>query len=138
MPVIDIDFDVFKALTNKRATESETYNDVLRDMLGLPRPAKQTKPHGNPVNGMAWVSKGVTFPDGTEFRANYKGAVHAAKIERGRLIADGGKRSTSLSHAARLVTNNSVDGWVFWEVKRPGDTSWRKAQTLRDSMPAHA
>ena len=88
------------------------------------------------MNDMAWVSKGVTFPDGTQFRANYKGAVHAARIERGRLIADGGKRSTSLSHAARLITNNSVDGWVFWEVKRPGDTSWRKAQTLRDSVQA--
>ena len=131
MPVIDIDFEVYKALTVKRATESETYNDVLRELLGLPeavRPIRSTAVS----NGMAWVSKGVTFPDGTEFRANYKGVIYAAQIARGRVVAEGGKRATSLSNAARLVTNNSVDGWNFWEVKRPGDTEWRKAAVLRD------
>jgi hypothetical protein len=135
MPVIDIDFDVYKALTLKRETESHTYNDVLREMLELGPKTKRAILKG-PVVGMGWVSKGVTFPDGTEFRANYKGVLYSARVERGRLIAEGDKRASSLSNAARLITNNSVDGWVFWEVKRPGDTSWRKASLLRDNAAA--
>ena len=63
-----------------------------------------------------WHDVGVKkrgFPRRQQVSGELQGTVRAAKIERGRLIADGGKRSTSLS-AARLVTNNSVDGW------RPG------------------
>jgi hypothetical protein len=32
--VIEVDFEVFKELTNRRAAESVTYNDVIRDLLG--------------------------------------------------------------------------------------------------------
>ena len=35
MTSIEVDFDVYKVLTMKRETESVTYNDVLRKMLGL-------------------------------------------------------------------------------------------------------
>jgi len=133
-PVIDIDFDVYKELTIKRKTESDSYNDVLRRMLNLD--AKKTPSLSEasliPRGGSAWVSKGVTFPDGTEFRATYKGRVCMAKIARGRLVAENEKVATSLSQAARFITNNSVDGWVFWEVKRPSDLDWRKATDLRN------
>ena len=35
MPQIEIDFEVFKALTARRLTEYETENDVLRALLKL-------------------------------------------------------------------------------------------------------
>lgn len=35
MHTIDIDFDVYKALTMRREKEEMSYNDVLRQMLGL-------------------------------------------------------------------------------------------------------
>jgi negative regulator of replication initiation len=35
MQTIQIDFDVYKALTVRRSSEDVTYNDVLREMLGL-------------------------------------------------------------------------------------------------------
>lgn len=133
-PVIDIDFDVYKQLTMKREAESDSYNDVLRRMLNLE--AKKTAPLNgttlSPRSGSAWVSKGVTFPDGTEFRATYKGRVCGAKIIQGRFIDENEKTATSLSQAARFITNNSVDGWIFWEVKRPSDLEWRKAGDLRN------
>ncbi len=34
MTNIDVDFDVLKALMLKRASESVSYNEVLRDLLG--------------------------------------------------------------------------------------------------------
>lgn len=35
MMTIDIDFDVFKELTRRRSSEEVTYNDVIRELLGL-------------------------------------------------------------------------------------------------------
>ena len=37
MPTIEIDFEVFKALTMQREAESISYNDVIRGLLGTPR-----------------------------------------------------------------------------------------------------
>ncbi len=38
MPQIDIDFEVFKELTNRRPTEEVTHNDLLQELLKLPKP----------------------------------------------------------------------------------------------------
>jgi hypothetical protein len=129
MPTVEIDFDVFKELTVRRLAESDSYNDVIRRLLDL----KPIAPTGKPkaVNGKAWVAKGVSFPDGTLLRAPYKGQLYHAHIKNGRLMVNDGAASSSLSHAARLITNTSVDGWTFWEVKRPTDIEWKKAGDLR-------
>ncbi|GAN81867.1 hypothetical protein [Acidocella aminolytica] len=127
---IDIDFDVWKALTALRMSPTDTYNDVLRGVLNLP-PIEKRPVTIEPAAGMGWVSKGVTFPDGTEFRATYKGQHVTARVARGRLRGAGDKVATSLSQAARMVTQTSVDGWTFWEVKRPNDLQWQQAGTLR-------
>ena len=130
MQSIDIDFDVFKELTMRRTSESDTYNDVLRKLLKLNPIEKRT--NATELNeGKAWISKGVVFPDGTEFRSTYKGQNFTACVAGGQLRGAGDKIANSLSYAARLVTQNSVDGWKFWEVKRPGDLKWRLADALR-------
>ena len=137
MPVIEIDFDVFKKLTMLRRTEADSYNDVLRRLVELPATVESSttkSPTGTPSRA-AWISKGVKFPHGTEFRATYKGSVHSAEIQDGRLVVEGNRRATSLSHAARLITDNAVDGWTFWDMKRPGDASWIKPKSLRDGRP---
>jgi hypothetical protein len=132
MRQIDIDFDVFKELTAKLENESDSYNGVLRRLFKLPAPplanSTPTKQVGRP-----WVSKGVSFDHETAFRANYKGQQYTARVNDGRLMISERGASSSLSHAARLVTNTSVDGWTFWEVKRPTDSNWRKAGELRKS-----
>lgn len=130
MQTIDIDFDVWKALTALRMSPTDTYNDVLRGLLNLPA-IEKTPVSIQPAKGMGWVSKGVTFPDGTEFRATYKGQHVTARVARGRLRGADDKIATSLSQAARMITQTSVDGWTFWEVKRPNDLEWHQAGTLR-------
>lgn len=130
MREIDIDFDVFKELTARLENETDNYNAVLRRTLKLttsaPAKAAPARPLGRP-----WVSKGVSFDHETEFRANYKGQMYSARVNDGRLMISERGASSSLSHAARLVTNTSVDGWIFWEVKRPTDPRWRRAGELR-------
>lgn len=130
MTNIEIDFDVFKELTNRRAAENVTYNDVLRDLLGLePFKSSVTSSAFEPPTG-SWTTKGVTFPAGTEFRANYKGKAIFGKVESGFLVVNG-KRFDSPSAAAVSLTGNMVNGWIFWECRLPGKTSWQVIKTLR-------
>ena len=130
MQTIEIDFDVFKELTNRRTSEAVTYNDVLREVLSLTSSAvPKEESHLNNSVG-AWSTKGVTFPEGTEFRGRYKGQIYYAKVERGALVYNG-KRYESPSPAAVDITGKPWNGWHFWECRVPGKTSWQVIQSLR-------
>lgn len=130
MRTIEVDFDVYKAILLRRPTESVTENDVLRELLGLPKrgdisPAPVATAPGD------WISKGVRFPSGTDFRASYRGEQHFGKVEGGALVLYG-KRYDSPSAAAMAVTKGTpVNGWTFWSCKRPGETQWRTIKMLR-------
>jgi len=115
---IDVDFDVWKALTARREAEAVSYNDVLREMLGLAkRKAVNTRTAG-------YSAGGRHLPNGTELKAEYKGTVYLAGIENGKILSAGGKSFGSLSAAARDITGNNVNGLRFWRAKRPGDDQW--------------
>lgn len=131
MRTIEVDFDVFKALTLRRPSENVTENDVLRDLLGL-----AAKRHGGaspsaPAPG-DWITKGVRFPAATEFRAHYKGQTFLGRVENGVLVLNG-KRFDSPSAAAVSITNNPVNGWHFWQCRIPGQSSWQMIKALRKS-----
>jgi hypothetical protein len=128
---IEIDFDVFKELTSKRDNESVSYNDVLRLLLGLEsNQANVDKKKERISRGKAWTVKRVTFPHGTEFRASYQGREYNAVVDDGALVFEG-KRYTSPSPAAMAITNNSVNGWVFWECRFPGTSQWTSMNRYR-------
>ena len=65
------------------------------------------------------ISKGVRFPQGTQFRASYKGQTHLAEVENGALQLNG-KRYASPSAAAMSITRVPANGWTFWECRIPG------------------
>jgi hypothetical protein len=127
MTAIDVDFEVYKALTLRRETEAMTYNDVIRDLLKLGN--EKTAIPTEPAKGATY--KGVFFPDGTLFEANYKGRRYTGRIRDGAWFDDlDGKIRTSPSHAVNKLTGTSVNGWRFWRCKRPGETTW----TLLDKL----
>lgn len=132
MTQIDVDFEVFKELTARRRSEEMTENDVLREVFGLAKPSRNSNAAHSTVasGGTPWVSKGVTFPPGTEFRATYKGQQYTGVVKDGALVMNG-KRFGSLSAAAVSITGNPVNGWRFWECQLPGTTKWRLAAELR-------
>jgi len=132
MRTIEIDFDVYKALTLRRENEEVSYNDVLRELLELgPVPAPKEPPAASSRNGHPWVSKGVAFPHGTEFRSTYKGEEYRGRIENGALVVNG-KRFNSPSAAAVSITGNPVNGWIFWECRMPGKSTWTTISSLRN------
>src|SRR6476469_9161412 len=97
MPQIEIDFDVFKELTNRRPTEAVTYNDVIRDLLKLPT-RKSTKSAAS--GGKPWVVSDTSFPAGSEFLADYKGRTYSGIARDGKLELDNGGKFTTPSAAA--------------------------------------
>ncbi len=129
MPSIDIDFEVYKEVTARRPSEDVSENDVLRELLGL-LPKQDASVSGNGTAPGAWLTKGVVFPAGTQFRARYRGQTYMACIEGGALVLDG-KAFDSVSAAARSITKNNVDGWRFWECRLPNKSSWVLIKTLR-------
>ena len=111
MATLDVDFDVFKKLTVRRKTEAMTCNDVIRELLELPPVGHEVRPS----DGQVWIQKGVSFPNGTMFRAIYKGVTYIAEVKYGRLELKG-EPMNSLSEAANFVTNTTVNGWRFWHL----------------------
>ena len=129
MHTIDVDFDAYKQLTVLRTTEDVSYNDVIRELLGL-GPTKTILPSEVANSSDDWVVKGVRFPVSTEFRANHKGQMYVARAEKGALVLNG-QRFGSPSKAAGSVTRGSVNGWRFWECRLPGKSSWQLIESLR-------
>jgi hypothetical protein len=129
MQSIDVDFEVFKQLTVLRETEHVTYNDVIRDLLGLNQANTVLTIEEEPSPD-DWVSKGVRFPSETEFRANYKGKMYTGIVKDGMLVVNG-KGYLSPSPAAVSITGSAADGWKFWECKFPGKASWQVIKSLR-------
>jgi len=132
MRSIKVDFDVYKALMARRKSEGVSFNDVLRELLDLDSPSaakhvlklkKPTKP---------WMTKGVKFPHGTEFRSYYNGNDYSGQVDNGALVVDG-ERFDSASEAAFFITGDEVNGWYFWECKLPGKKDWVGMSSLKKS-----
>ena len=130
MQTVEVDFDVYKQLTIRRATEQVTYNDVIRELLGIKAKGVSRPAQSDGLSPQDWVTKGVRFPVGTEFRSEYKGNLIAAKVEAGTLMLNG-KSYDSASAAAMSVTDSAVNGWVFWECRLPGESRWKPIKMLR-------
>ena len=129
MRTIEVDFDVYKALTMRRPSEEVTENDVLRDLLHLPPKKEPGAAPASPAPG-DWIAKGVRFPAGTEFRAHHKGQTHLGRVDAGALLLNG-RRYDSPSAAAVSITGSAVNGWRFWEARSPGKASWQMIESLR-------
>ncbi len=129
MASIEIDFEVFKALTSLRTSEETTYNAVVRNLLKLPAVAATASPTAA-TSKKAWTWKGMTLPHGTQLKAEYKGQAYTAEIQDGRWIQDGQEHG-SPSAAGFAITNSGINGWRFWSARRPGDSGFTPLANLR-------
>lgn len=149
---IEIDFEVFKALTALRESESDSYNAVIRRLLTLNTPSaefvaatdKRLKALGEAIRDSkprsptsdeiqqygVWYGD-VFLPEGTRFRATYKGQTHFGRIANGQWVDSEGVIRSSPSDAAGAISNTNVNGWRFWHVLLPGDAAWRKLEELK-------
>lgn len=148
MHTVSVDFEVFKALTVRLEYEGQTHNDVLRELLGLDSIIEETPPEPAIVNALAawsrdadqfgrpaehgFFSRGLFLPDGTKLRARYKGKQYHAVIQKDHWVDQTGQMQASPSAAATAITETNVNGLRFWEALRPGDTTWRRLEFIRN------
>ncbi|MGY4397000.1 hypothetical protein ACVWZA_002191 [Sphingomonas sp. UYAg733] len=127
---IEIDFEVYKALTTLRESETDSYTGVLRRLLNIPANVDQL-PNSERASLGAWFGK-VHFPEGTQFKAVYKGRAYSAEIGNAGWVDQEGMPRNSPSEAASAVCGGTnVNGWRFWQAKRPGDATWRRIDGFR-------
>jgi hypothetical protein len=140
---IEIDFEVFKELTSRLKDERDTYNEAIRRLLTLPASDLSAdlvsfEPAGvaSQSQGLLGTSPGVWysnvfFPDGTVFRATYKGQTYYASIKESVWVDGFGLTRTSPSDAASAISKTNVNGWKFWFARRPYDADWARLDSLR-------
>jgi len=145
---IEVDFEVFKRLTMLRESEEDSLNHVVRRLLSLAESEEcvgnvhdRLNPASKPtaVNLLlggattkdgAWIGN-VFFPNGTRFRATYKGRTYRAEIKDEVWVGEDGVLRQSPSEAAGAISGTKVNGWRFWYGLRPGDEDWRRLDEFR-------
>ena len=158
MPTIEIDWDVFQAITARRPSQAITPNAVLREVFKedieclrkmhletaahSPAKSQDSTPGREPQGKRALVTKWISFPHGTQLRGSYLGNIYHAEVADGFIVVkglEGKQRFSSLSKAAQAATagvrkSKAVhSGWSFWEYWVPGAHTWRKVQKAKDS-----
>ena len=156
MPTIEIDWDVFQAITARRPSQAITPNVVLREVfkkdierLHRLRPkagslarAQGLDPRKKQAQKRSLVTKWISFPHGTQLRGSYLGKIYRAEIDDGHIAVkglEGNQRFSSLSQAVRAATEGEIknktvhSGWSFWEYLVPDSHIWRKAKKAKDS-----
>ena len=78
----------------------------------------------------AWFDN-TFFPNGTRFRATYKGRTFAAEIRDGCWIGSDGLVRTSPSAAAGAISGTNVNGWRFWHGLLPETSNWRRLDEFK-------
>ena len=146
MKTIEIDFDVHRLIELERRGFEEPENAALRRLLKLPEAvetmqemalADTTKANQkNLGNGAAWSWKGVALPHATELRMEYRGQMVRGRVEHGKWVVEGNSYTSPSDAAGSSVKTKSgerpsLNGWLYWEVKRPGDSTWRKLKGLK-------
>jgi hypothetical protein len=156
---IDVDFDVHKLIELERNSFEESPNEALRRLLKLPPsplPALEPipplpAPSGNgstasvllratPTAGSRpWIDSGVSLPSGTLLRMEYGGETFEGRITDGEWEVRGKMYDSPSGAACALATTRkgkktSLNGWIYWHVKRPGDTQWTLIGDLWDRV----
>jgi hypothetical protein len=134
---IEVDVEVFRFLEGRRASFSQTHNDILRELAGL-KPVSSLAPNATnaaPDQG-DWSWKGVTLPNGTKLRMSYNGQTHVGEITQGAWHVGGAIYRTPSAAAGGVARSRkgarvSLDGWGYWEVKKPDSDRWVQIDKLR-------
>lgn len=138
LSMIEIDFDIHKAIEAERRGFDEPPYLALRRLLDLPELAL---PIVAEVAGRPWREGLVEVPHGSDARMSYlRGSqLYEGKFLDGNLVVDGRSFSTLSSAASALAqtkdgTHPSLNGWDYWEVRFPGEIRWRRMKELRPDI----
>ncbi len=104
--------------------------DYWMDNAGKNQDAFVPKALKNSDRGYSW--KDVFLPNGTAIRMKYKGDFYYAAVQGDNIIYE--SRAVSPSEFANTVTGTNRNAWNDIWIKRPNDSEWIFADTLRKKM----
>ncbi|WP_323784620.1 hypothetical protein [Thalassovita sp.] len=136
---IEIDFDIHKLIEAERRSFDEPEYAALRRLLDLPEAVAPVEADAV-SEGRPFIQDGVSIPHGSLARMEYlRGSqVYEGQFLDGYLVVEG-KKFSSLSSAAAAVavtkdgTTPSLNGWLYWQAKFPGQNQWRALSDLRSA-----
>ncbi len=132
---IDIDFEVYQLIVLEKRGFDEVDNDALRRLLGLEDWAGPPAPRSGGKTG-SWRGHGVELPEGTRLRMTYSGVEHSGAVIGGKWKIGDRNYNTPSQAASQLArtrrgAKTMLNGWKYWQVKRPSDASWISLDALR-------
>ncbi len=145
---IEIDFDIHQMIELERRGFDEQPYIALRRLLKLSESkleqasAKHSEElktiSADSATGRPFVEDGVSIPHGSLARMEYgRGTqLYEGKFLDGKLVVNGVAYS-ALSRAASALgitksgDTTSLNGWIYWEAKFPGSSTWKKLSDLR-------
>ncbi len=135
---IEVDWDIYKMVETERSSFDEPHYVALRRLLKLP--ALKTSPKPEAETGRSWIEDGVEVPHGSLARMEYlRGSqVYEGRFLNGMLVVNG-RPYEALSAAASALAKTkdgsqpSLNGWLYWKAKFPGETVWRSLGAMRKS-----
>ena len=135
---IEVDWDIYKMVETERRSFDEPHYVALRRLLKLP--ILKVSPQPETETGRPWVEDGVEVPHGSLARMEYlRGSqVYEGRFLNGKLVVNG-KSYEALSAAASTLAQTkhgskpSLNGWLYWKVKFPGETTWRSLEEMRQA-----
>lgn len=135
---VEVCFSTWQRLTALLQSEDDSYDAVIERLIVDSRNRSSDDEHAERrslgAHHIGAAFKGVFLPEGTRLRATHRGKTYFASISGSRWIDDAsGETRTSPSHAASKITGGSLNGWLFWLAKRPGDAEWHSLAALRDA-----
>lgn len=115
------------------------WDEFSEDESTPPKPTEAAPVETNSVEFVAnqsWVGEGLTLPHGTQVQMTHNQIEYSGEILDGIWIVQGHEAYTP-SGAAMAVGRTkrgkptNIDGWQYWEVKRPGDEKFVPIKQLR-------
>jgi hypothetical protein len=142
MRPIEIDFEVHKTIEMARTSFDETPNDVLRRLLSIDKAVPKKGTSDVAPSGKDWAWKDISLPHGTELRMEYNGQTYSGEIVDGSFLVEGTKVKSPSDAACTVATTKngrktSLNGWIYWQFKRPGERVWKYIDTLRGKRVTH-
>ena len=144
---IEIDWDIHRAIDAERRGFDEAPYHALRRLLGLPdlaeaeiasKPTSFENKKSDSNAGIPWVEDGVEIPHGSLARMSYN---HGRQnfdgtFLNGKLVVNGRSYKTLSSAASDIAVTKKgrktqLNGWLYWEVKFPGEDVWMRLEDLR-------